>query len=108
MRDRADDFVESGRSWAIFSGNTCFWQVRYEDDGRTMVCYKAEYAQDPVLGTDQDRLLSTMSTTTNSKPARASSSSVSRLGSLTHVPNVGGPGRSRPAGTVTASGTRRR
>ena len=60
MRDRADDFVESGGSWAIFSGNTCFWQVRYEDDGRTMVCYKGQYAQDPVLGTDQGRLLSSM------------------------------------------------
>jgi N,N-dimethylformamidase beta subunit-like protein len=60
MRDRADDFVESGGSWAIFSGNTCFWQVRYEDDGRTMVCYKGQYAQDPVLGTDQGARVSTM------------------------------------------------
>ena len=42
MRDRADAFVEGGGSWAIFSGNTCFWQVRYEDDGRTMVCYKGQ------------------------------------------------------------------
>ncbi len=47
MRDRADAFVESGGSWAILSGNTCFWQVRYEDDGRTMVCYKGQYARGP-------------------------------------------------------------
>ena len=40
MRDRADAFVEARRVVAIFSGNTCFWQVRYEDDGRTMVGYK--------------------------------------------------------------------
>jgi hypothetical protein len=60
MRDRVDDFVESGGSWAIFSGNTCFWQVRYEDDGRTMVCYKGQAAKDPVAGTDQAHLLSTM------------------------------------------------
>ena len=53
MRDRADAFVEAGGSWAIFSGNTCFWQVRYEDDGRTMVCYKGQYdARIRSLGTD--------------------------------------------------------
>ena len=34
MRDRADEFVEAGGGWAILSGNTCFWQVRYEDDFR--------------------------------------------------------------------------
>ena len=53
MRDRADAFVEGGGSWAIFSGNTCFWQVRFEDDGRTMVCYKGRATKDdPVAGTD--------------------------------------------------------
>lgn len=58
MRDRADAFVEAGGSWAIFSGNSCFWQVRYEDDGRTMVCYKGRaVAQDPVAGTDTAHLL---------------------------------------------------
>ena len=36
--------------------------------------------------------------TTNSKPAIASISSVSRLGSFTHVPNVVGPGSSQPLG----------
>lgn len=61
MRDRADAFVESGGSWAIFSGNTCFWQVRYEDDGRTMVAFKAKAERrDPVAGTDDHRLLTSM------------------------------------------------
>ncbi|HEY7045486.1 MAG TPA: N,N-dimethylformamidase beta subunit family domain-containing protein [Nocardioidaceae bacterium] len=60
MRDRADTFVEDGGGWAIFSGNTCFWQVRIEDDGRTMVCFKSRFAEDPVLGTDRAQLLSTM------------------------------------------------
>ncbi|MGZ4700197.1 MAG: N,N-dimethylformamidase beta subunit family domain-containing protein [Ilumatobacteraceae bacterium] len=61
MRDRADAFVEDGGSWAIFSGDTCFWQVRFEDDGRTMVCYKGLAAtQDPVVGTDQAHLLSSI------------------------------------------------
>jgi hypothetical protein len=58
MRDRADNFVDDGGAWAIFSGNTCFWQVRLEDDGRTMVGYKARAAtEDPVAGTDQAHLL---------------------------------------------------
>ena len=61
MRDRVDDFVDAGGSWAILSGNTCFWQVRYEDDGRTMVCYKgAAAADDPVAGTERGHLLTSM------------------------------------------------
>ncbi len=61
MRDRADAFVEGGGSWAIFSGNTCFWQVRYEDDGRTMVCYKGSaVSDDPVRGTDQHASITSM------------------------------------------------
>ena len=61
MRDSADAFVESGGSWAILSGNTCFWQVRYEDDGRTMVAYKAKAeSKDPVAGTDDHRRLTSM------------------------------------------------
>ena len=61
MRDRADAFVEAGGSWAIFSGNTCFWQVRYEDDGRTMVCYKGDaQAHDPVRGTEDHKSLTSM------------------------------------------------
>ncbi|MEP7201132.1 MAG: N,N-dimethylformamidase beta subunit family domain-containing protein [Ilumatobacteraceae bacterium] len=61
MRDRVDEFVEAGGSLAVFSGNTCFWQVRYEDDGRTMVGYKGEaQSKDPVAGTDDHRRLTSM------------------------------------------------
>jgi hypothetical protein len=61
MRDRADAFVEGGGSWAIFSGDTCFWQVRYEDDGRTMVGYKGRAAtEDPVAGTGDSHLLTSI------------------------------------------------
>ena len=61
MRDRVDSFVEGGGSWAMFSGNTCFWQVRFEDDGRTMVCHKALAPRtDPVMGTDRQHLVTTM------------------------------------------------
>jgi hypothetical protein len=58
MRDRVDAFVEDGGRWAIFSGNTCFWQVRLEGDGRTMVGYKARaLTEDPVAGSGRSHLL---------------------------------------------------
>ena len=60
MRDTAEDFVESGGNIAFFSGNAVCWQVRLEDDGRTMVSYKADPAADPLFGTDQQHLVSTL------------------------------------------------
>jgi hypothetical protein len=58
MRDTLDAFVASGGNTAIFSGNTCFWQVRFEDDGRAMTCFKYRAdPDDPVLGTPDERKL---------------------------------------------------
>jgi PKD repeat protein len=31
---------DAGVNIASFSGNTAYWKVRYEDNGRTLVCYK--------------------------------------------------------------------
>ena len=39
-RDRIEAFVDGGGKLAIFSGNTAFWKVRWEDEGRTLVCHK--------------------------------------------------------------------
>jgi hypothetical protein len=39
-RDRIDGFLDRGGRLAIFSGNTAFWKVRWEDEGRTLVCHK--------------------------------------------------------------------
>ncbi|MEM9200561.1 MAG: N,N-dimethylformamidase beta subunit family domain-containing protein [Actinomycetota bacterium] len=51
MRDAADAFVEQGGRWAIFSGNTSFWQVRYDQPGQ-MTAYKGRaHLHDPVAGT---------------------------------------------------------
>ena len=59
MRDALDAFVGRGGNAAIFSGNTCFWQIRFEDDGRAMTCFKYRAgAEDPVVGTPDERLLS--------------------------------------------------
>ncbi|MCU1361156.1 MAG: hypothetical protein JWN99_2445, partial [Ilumatobacteraceae bacterium] len=40
MRDTVEQFIGAGGNAAFLSGNVCFWQVRLEDDGRTMVGYK--------------------------------------------------------------------
>ncbi|MEX2274265.1 MAG: N,N-dimethylformamidase beta subunit family domain-containing protein [Actinomycetota bacterium] len=58
MRDTVEDFVSGGGNAAFFTGNTCFWQVRFDDERREMTCYKYRADDDPVAGTDEERLLS--------------------------------------------------
>lgn len=41
-----DRFVNEGGHALILSGNTMWWQVRYEDNQRKLVCYKSE--DDPI------------------------------------------------------------
>lgn len=60
QRDVVEAHVARGGNLAVLSGNTCFWQVRYEDDGRTMVGYKQRYADDPVYGTKDQHLLTSI------------------------------------------------
>lgn len=57
MRDALDGFVERGGNAAILSGNTCFWQVRFDDDHAGMTGYKYRADEDTVLGTGEERLL---------------------------------------------------
>jgi len=47
MRDTLEKFIANGGNVAFFSGNVCYWQVRLEDDGKAMVCYKFRYEEDP-------------------------------------------------------------
>ncbi len=58
MRDALDGFVAGGGNWVILSGNTCFWQVRFEDDHGAMTCFKYRADEDPVAGTSDERFLS--------------------------------------------------
>jgi hypothetical protein len=59
-RDVVDDFVAAGGNAAFFIGNAAFWQVRLENDGQDMVCYKYVPEHDPVYGTKQERFLTGM------------------------------------------------
>ncbi|MEE2782055.1 MAG: N,N-dimethylformamidase beta subunit family domain-containing protein [Pseudomonadota bacterium] len=58
MRDAVDAFVSAGGNLARFGGNF-LWQVRYGDETRTQICYKAPN-DDPVFDTDDAHLTSTM------------------------------------------------
>jgi hypothetical protein len=58
MRDTLDAFTEGGGNAAIFSGNTCFWQVRFSEDHRALTCYKYRADEDPVVGKSEERFLS--------------------------------------------------
>jgi hypothetical protein len=54
MRDNVEGARDRGVNLAFFSGNTSYWQVRFEpslvtgDLGRTMVGYKEHWRQDPI------------------------------------------------------------
>jgi hypothetical protein len=48
MRDNLEGFIAKGGNVAFFSGNTCCWQVRSEDGGRALTCWKENFSKDPV------------------------------------------------------------
>ncbi len=56
--DRLSAAVASGTSIAFLTGNTMYWQVRYEDGDRVIVCYKDRPEEDPLFLTNP-RLVST-------------------------------------------------
>ncbi|TMV08598.1 hypothetical protein FGK63_05610 [Ruegeria sediminis] len=56
MRRAVDRFTENGGRVARFAGNF-LWQTRIENAGRTQVCYKYIATQDPLVGTDQEHLV---------------------------------------------------
>ena len=60
MRDSLESFTANGGNVAFFSGNTCCWQVRVEENGRALVCYKRAHEEDPVYGTGELHRLTTL------------------------------------------------
>ena len=60
MRDHLEHWIDQGGFAAFFSGNTAFWQVRFEEPDDTMVSFKQGFTDDPVMGTDDERLVTTM------------------------------------------------
>ncbi len=54
-RRQFENYIHDGGKVMILSGNTCWWQVRFEDNGQTLVCYKDKNF-DPLTGV-QDSLV---------------------------------------------------
>jgi hypothetical protein len=52
IHDQFVRFVERGGNAAFFGGNNCWWRVRIEDGGDTMVCYK-DAGFDPVVDANE-------------------------------------------------------
>jgi len=60
MRDNLEAFIAKGGNVCFFSGNTCCWQVRSEENGRALTCWKQWFNNDPVFQTDDLSQLSTL------------------------------------------------
>ncbi len=60
MRDAIEEFIANGGNAAFFSGNALCWQIRFGEGGRSMVCYKYQYFDDPVFGTPDQHLLTSL------------------------------------------------
>ena len=60
MRDAVEGWVDDGGAAVFLSGNTAFWQVRFEGEGTQVVGYKNDFELDPVMGTPAQPSVSTM------------------------------------------------
>jgi hypothetical protein len=60
MRDHLEKFIADGGNVAFFSGNTCCWQVRSDDRGRALVCWKQSFRDDPYFADGKHALLSSL------------------------------------------------
>jgi hypothetical protein len=55
MRDNIEAYIAASGNVAIFGGNTCWWQIRFEDGVDKIVCYK-NASLDPLYGVDNERV----------------------------------------------------
>ena len=60
MRDHLEAFITAGGNVAFFSGNTCCWQVRSEDNGDALTCWKQWYNLDPTYPSGDYHQLTTL------------------------------------------------
>jgi hypothetical protein len=84
MREHAEAARDAGVSLMFLGSNAAYWRVRYEDDGRTVVCYKetglssldpvqdplavTRLFRDPVVGLPEQHLIGQMYITWTSGP----------------------------------------
>jgi hypothetical protein len=69
MRDALERFIANGGNAAFFSGNTCFWQVRMEDDYQALTSWKMNFPNDPAYASgDHKHLTGTWSNCLVNRP----------------------------------------
>jgi hypothetical protein len=56
---QCEQAIAKGARLMILSGNTCWWQVRHEDNLRTLVCYR-DWNKDPYYAASMDSLVSSV------------------------------------------------
>jgi hypothetical protein len=52
QRNEVERFVDAGGHAVILSGNTCYWQCRWEDGGKSFVAYKGRAEDDDPFAAD--------------------------------------------------------
>jgi N,N-dimethylformamidase beta subunit-like, C-terminal len=55
MRETVERHTAGGGNAVFLSGNTCYWQIRFDEDHRRMTCFKYGADEDPVAGTPDER-----------------------------------------------------
>jgi hypothetical protein len=60
MRDHLEKYIGDGGNVAFFSGNTCCWQVRSEENGRALACWKQSFGDDPYYKSGNHKLLTSL------------------------------------------------
>jgi hypothetical protein len=79
MRDAVEGFTRRGGNLAIFGANTSWWQMRLEDDGRTMVCYR-DATVDPLAENEPELTTVEWSSSPVNRPENAMTGLSFRLG----------------------------
>lgn len=93
MRDAVEGFVARGGNAAFFSGNTAFWQIRFEDGASAQVSYKLSPEKDPLFGTADERHVATMwSDPLAQRPENRMTGVSFTRGGYAHLPNAPGNG----------------
>jgi hypothetical protein len=88
MRDAVESFTRRGGNLAIFGANTCWWQMRLEDGGRTMICYRDALADPAPAQGRPERTTVEWSSAPVSRPENAMTGLSYRLGAGCWTPSM--------------------
>lgn len=56
MRDTVENFAGGGGNVAFFSGNTCCWQIRWEAETQSFLCWKQWFNQDELYSSTAEKI----------------------------------------------------